>query len=66
MQARSSFPPSKLPVAGSRWPSGTTDLDGQLTENSEEALNLSIHQNQNTRAPANFPAAFSFLNLSLQ
>ena len=25
-----------LPVAGSHWPSGTTDLDGQLTENSEE------------------------------
>ena len=26
----------ELPVAGSHWPSGTTDLDGQLTENSEE------------------------------
>ena len=26
----------ELPVAGSHWPSGTTDLGGQLTENSEE------------------------------
>jgi hypothetical protein len=26
----------ELPVAGNHWPSGTTDLDGQLTENSEE------------------------------
>ena len=26
----------ELPIAGSHWPSGTTDLDGQLTENSEE------------------------------
>ena len=26
----------ELPVAGSHWLSGTTDLDGQLTENSEE------------------------------
>ncbi len=46
-QARSSFPPFKLlvfqafkamatTVAGSHWPSGTTDLNGQLTERSEE------------------------------
>ena len=28
----------ELPVAGSHWPSGTTDLDGHLTENSEEPL----------------------------
>ena len=28
----------ELPVAGSHWPSETTDLDGQLTENSEEPL----------------------------
>jgi hypothetical protein len=28
----------ELPIAGSHWPSGTTDLDGQPTENSEESL----------------------------
>jgi hypothetical protein len=32
----------ELPVAGSHWPSGTTDLDGQLTENSEEPRFLRV------------------------